>query len=299
MWSTYFLRRWPPPWLPIVPTITFPHCISGRRPLPSVATAESLSASVSPVEGTHTADRYADAIANGLMCQEDVSIDMSESDAPKLQTINNFQKDFFLESSFTKGRMMCGTQFLRGPSFQRQLPICFQLWPLRAWANCCKRWTLVNKAIWQRSWAPRSHFVKIQHSLENRGAVLLPWEAMAEFGEDVQLFATPPRLWASKAPVTVMEIQEMASSTGKNIVVCHNIMFPIQLYYCHFVTGTKVVQASLAAADGSIIKAMAICHLDTSMWLSRHPGVCCIKNPKRGRGMSLQRAERPRVGSYP
>lgn len=276
--------------------------------LPSVAIPETLSASLSPVEGTYTADRFANAVANGgifpaasksfcnaagLMCQEDISIDVYKSDAPKIETINDFQKDFFLESSLTKGHMMSLDENLHDSIPKRSfLP--------KTIADTLPALTTQNlpKLMQTFNIGKQTNMAKIMRTAvtlcENpalpgeQRSCPTSLESMAEFvtsqlGEHVQLFATagaPTKAPVLKAPVTVMEFAKLPLSNGKNIVVCHNIMFPSQLYYCHFVTGTKVVQASLAAADGSIIKGVAICHLDTHMWLSRHPAFAALNIPR-------------------
>jgi hypothetical protein len=39
---------------------------------------------------------------------------------------------------------------------------------------------------------------------------------------------------------------------------------------------TRVLQATLEAAEGGRINAVAICHLDTSWWSSKHPAFAAL-----------------------
>lgn len=117
-------------------------------------------------------------------------------------------------------------------------------------------------------------------------------EAMAEFvssevGSDVELLATSgapevitPVMKPLK-PVRILRFTKRSIVEGKHIVICHNLMFPSQMYYCHHVTGTKVVEASLESQeDGSVIRGVAVCHLDTTMWASEHPAFASLNIPR-------------------
>ncbi|KAJ8769506.1 hypothetical protein K2173_004251 [Erythroxylum novogranatense] len=57
---------------------------------------------------------------------------------------------------------------------------------------------------------------------------------------------------------------------GEKIVVCHakNYIYPI--YYCHNMHQAKAYMVSLIGADHNTLKAIAICHLDTSKWNPIH-----------------------------
>ncbi|CAK9858153.1 unnamed protein product [Sphagnum jensenii] len=82
-----------------------------------------------------------------------------------------------------------------------------------------------------------------------------------------------------KGPVKILSFQKRSLVEGKNIVICHNPMFPSQLYYCHHVTRTKVVQASLIGTDSSVIHGVAICHINTALWASKHPAFAALDIP--------------------
>ncbi len=82
-----------------------------------------------------------------------------------------------------------------------------------------------------------------------------------------------------KGPVKILSFQKRSLVEGKNIVICHNLMFPPQLYYCHHVTRTKVVRASLIGTDSSVIHGVAICHINTALWASKHPAFAALDIP--------------------
>lgn len=120
-------------------------------------------------------------------------------------------------------------------------------------------------------------------------ACLTSLEAMSDFvakqmGSNVQLLATigaPKAPPTHKAPVTIVDFHTSSIEQAAHIVVCHNIMFPAQAYYCHAVRRTKVIEASLKvdAPSDYTIHAVGICHLDTSLWASSHPAFAALNVP--------------------
>jgi hypothetical protein len=64
-----------------------------------------------------------------------------------------------------------------------------------------------------------------------------------ELGNKVEVLSTsgaPTSAPIRKGPVKMLSFKKRSLVEGKNIVICHNLMFPSQLYYCHHVTRTKV-----------------------------------------------------------
>jgi len=53
-------------------------------------------------------------------------------------------------------------------------------------------------------------------------------------------------------------------------VVCHKEKYPYAVFYCHKSDSTKVYSVPLEGADGSRVKAVAVCHTDTSNWNPKH-----------------------------
>ncbi|AES58801.2 putative BURP domain-containing protein [Medicago truncatula] len=58
---------------------------------------------------------------------------------------------------------------------------------------------------------------------------------------------------------------------GENkIVVCHPMDYPYTVFYCHKLRATKVYYLPMEGVDGTKVKAVAICHSDTSQWSPKH-----------------------------
>lgn len=53
-------------------------------------------------------------------------------------------------------------------------------------------------------------------------------------------------------------------------VVCHKENYPYAVFYCHKTDSTKVYSVPLEGVDGSRVKAVAVCHTDTSQWNPKH-----------------------------
>jgi hypothetical protein len=113
-------------------------------------------------------------------------------------------------------------------------------------------------------------------------------KAMAEFvssqlGENAKLFHTtvvPAKALTVGANLTIVEYNTRSADTEDNAVVCHNLPFPSQVYYCHKVSKTQVSQAILEAAEGLRINAVTLCHLDTSWWSVNHLAFKTLNVPR-------------------
>lgn len=53
-------------------------------------------------------------------------------------------------------------------------------------------------------------------------------------------------------------------------VACHKLSYPYAVFYCHKTKSTKALVVSLKGEDGSSVKAVAVCHKDTSQWNPKH-----------------------------
>ncbi len=113
-------------------------------------------------------------------------------------------------------------------------------------------------------------------------------KAMAEFvssqlGENAKLFHTtvvPAKALTVGANLTIVDYNTRSTDTEDNAVVCHNLPFPSQVYYCHKVSKTQVSQAILEAAEGLRINAVTLCHLDTSWWSVNHLAFKTLNVPR-------------------
>lgn len=294
-----------------------------EKTFPNVAIPSSLLSSVSPIDGTAEANRIVDEIIKhaiqhgpqfceilGSLCDENVEIAPYNSAftssfiaahiAPEgpsrtlgINTINDFQFDFFLEENLVKGAKMNLTENLHDPIPKRAfLPkvVADLLSPLST-SNLPKlrqTFNIGENTKMATIMGTATYLCENPPLPGEERACPTSVETMAEFvasqlGKNVKLLETrgaPANAPVEKKPVTVEDFTKLSLEEGKKIVICHNLMFPSQVYYCHHVKGTKVVQASLVAADGSTISGVAVCHLDTTMWSSEHPAFAALKIPR-------------------
>ncbi|ONI34332.1 hypothetical protein PRUPE_1G475400 [Prunus persica] len=57
---------------------------------------------------------------------------------------------------------------------------------------------------------------------------------------------------------------------GDKVVVCHKQNYPYAVFFCHAIKHTAAYALSLKGDDGEKVKAVTICHLDTSEWDPEH-----------------------------
>ncbi|ONI34328.1 hypothetical protein PRUPE_1G475200 [Prunus persica] len=57
---------------------------------------------------------------------------------------------------------------------------------------------------------------------------------------------------------------------GDKVVVCHKENYPYAVFFCHAIKQTAAYVLSLKGDDGVKVKAVTICHLDTSEWNPKH-----------------------------
>ncbi|KAG0504973.1 hypothetical protein M758_2G143500 [Ceratodon purpureus] len=224
-------------------------------------------------------------IHTGSIAVDNVAKAASLRDA-SVVTINDLQEDFFLESSLVEG----GTIALKN-NLRDAAPISEFL--STSEANALPALTTYNAlAIMKQMGVAQDSkmAVAVATAAYLCGSAALPGEARscaasadalatfvaAELGNNVNVYGTkgaPTSTSTStvKEPVAIVKVAKGSVDEGKKIVVCHHIAFPSSLYYCHRVTGTKVIHTTLKTTEGSLIKGMAICHLNTELWLSRHP----------------------------
>ncbi|CAJ1972307.1 unnamed protein product [Sphenostylis stenocarpa] len=72
------------------------------------------------------------------------------------------------------------------------------------------------------------------------------------------------------------ELQEYTMAAGvkklgeEKGVVCHSEKYPYAVFYCHKSDSIRTYSVPLEGADGSRVKAVAVCHTDTSNWNPKH-----------------------------
>ncbi|TKY74592.1 Dehydration-responsive protein RD22 [Spatholobus suberectus] len=57
---------------------------------------------------------------------------------------------------------------------------------------------------------------------------------------------------------------------GDKAVVCHKQNYPYAVFYCHKTETTRAYSVPLEGANGIRVKAVAVCHTDTSEWNPKH-----------------------------
>ena len=214
-------------------------------------------------------------------------------------TINDLQKDFFLESALVEGGRMTLAENLYDPAPKKAFLTASAVAKLPSLTSAN-----VNQLLQHFNVARNSHMATHMATAAYLcGSAPLPGEARtcaasrdamaafvsSELGQDVKLYTTtgaPTTAPAAKAPVTIVNVVIGSIAEGKKIVVCHHIAFPSALFYCHSVTGTKIVQALLkpdsvtSGTTAPIIHSAGVCHINTALWLSRHPAFKSLHVPK-------------------
>ncbi|XP_059291292.1 BURP domain protein RD22-like [Lycium ferocissimum] len=62
---------------------------------------------------------------------------------------------------------------------------------------------------------------------------------------------------------TIEQVQQIAD--GDNMV-CHKLNYAYALHYCHVGGNTKTFMVSMVGDNGTKVKALSVCHQDTSFW---------------------------------
>lgn len=283
--------------------------------LPNVPVPETLRQAASPVEDSSIATRFATALTRGavfpsmsagfcdaarLVCDNNVKISsygeeelrVAPPRASAIKTINDFQFDFFLEENLVVGKEMHLSENLHDPIPARAfLPavVADALPPLTTTNLPKLRQTFnVEDKTSMSTMMGTAAFLCESAALPGEDkACPVTLAAMAQFvfshlGAGVQALSTSgaPATVHRSAPVTIESVTKRSLAEGDHIIICHTVMFPSALYYCHHVTGTKVVQAALRAEDKSVINAVGICHLDTTLWASEHPAFKALNIPR-------------------
>ncbi|XP_050216424.1 BURP domain-containing protein 5-like [Mercurialis annua] len=57
---------------------------------------------------------------------------------------------------------------------------------------------------------------------------------------------------------------------GDNQIVCHKEIYKYVIYYCHAINATRAYMVPMVANNGSKVKAIVVCHSDTSPWNPKH-----------------------------
>lgn len=299
-------------WSSVFPTLPMPEPLrEAVSPLEDADPAATRFAAAVSRGAVFPSTSTAFCDAAGLICDENIEVSSYSlhhettttthaSRAASIKTINDFQFDFFLESQLVEGNTMRLAENLHDPIPVRAfLPrVVAEALPALTASNLPKLRQVFNV----HETSPMATMMGTAAYLCENPA--LPGEekecpmtvdAMAQFvasqlgSTSVAALSTagaPTTVPVKLAPVKIESFKKRSLSEGEHIIICHSLMFPSALYYCHHVTGTKVVQASLRVDSeqegdsGSVIAAVGICHLDTSLWASEHPAFTKLNIPR-------------------
>lgn len=97
-------------------------------------------------------------------------------------------------------------------------------------------------------------------------------ESMVDFstnklGKNVQGLLTEVDRETQLQKYSIAGVEKMA---GDKTIVCHKQDYAYAVFYCHKKQITKAYVVSLLGADGTKVKAVAVCHMDTSAWNPKH-----------------------------
>ncbi|XP_054813836.1 BURP domain-containing protein 3-like [Prosopis cineraria] len=99
-------------------------------------------------------------------------------------------------------------------------------------------------------------------------------ESMVDFstsklGKNVEALSTEVKKETKMQEYTITHNGVKKVGEAK-VVVCHKMDYVYAVFYCHKIETTRAYTVSLEGADGSKVKAVSVCHTDTSEWNPKH-----------------------------
>lgn len=106
-------------------------------------------------------------------------------------------------------------------------------------------------------------------------------ESMIDFtttklGKKVKAISTEVNT-KQRTPLQKYKIEETKKLNANKVVVCHKQNYPYVVFYCHKAVDIAAYAVSLVGADGTKVKATAVCHIDTSKWNPKHVSFQVLK----------------------
>lgn len=92
----------------------------------------------------------------------------------------------------------------------------------------------------------------------------------SKLGKKVQVILTEAEKGAQKKLQQYRITTGVKKLGGDEAVVCHKQKYPYAVFYCHKTKTTRAYMVPMEGADGSKVKAAAVCHTDTSAWNPKH-----------------------------
>jgi len=105
-------------------------------------------------------------------------------------------------------------------------------------------------------------------------------ESMVDFissklGKNAQVISTEVEKESKSQKFIVKDGVKMLAE--ENIIVCHPLNYIYVVFYCHKVSNTTARFMPLEGEDGIRVKAVAVCHKDTSEWDPNHSFLQALK----------------------
>ncbi|BAT79545.1 hypothetical protein LR48_Vigan04g051800 [Vigna angularis] len=105
-------------------------------------------------------------------------------------------------------------------------------------------------------------------------------ESMVDFitsklGKNAQVISTEAEKVSKSEKFLVKDGVKILAE--ENIIVCHPMNYPYVVFYCHKISNTTARFMPLEGEDGIRVKAVAVCHKDTSEWDPNHGFLQALK----------------------
>ncbi|KAH9607637.1 hypothetical protein KSS87_014159 [Heliosperma pusillum] len=90
--------------------------------------------------------------------------------------------------------------------------------------------------------------------------------AKSKLGNQIKTISTE----VNKETKQEYQIKSATKINNQKNLVCHKMVYPYAVFYCHTLSKTDTYKVSLVDSTGKKIRAVAICHKDTSQWNPEH-----------------------------
>ncbi|GAU21088.1 hypothetical protein TSUD_10050 [Trifolium subterraneum] len=94
--------------------------------------------------------------------------------------------------------------------------------------------------------------------------------ATSKLGNNVEAISTEVEKESSKLQQYVIVKGVKKLGEKNKAIVCHKEHYPYAVFYCHKTNTTEVYSVPLEGVEGNRVKAVAVCHTDTSEWNPKH-----------------------------
>ncbi|XP_058724749.1 BURP domain-containing protein 5-like isoform X1 [Vicia villosa] len=94
--------------------------------------------------------------------------------------------------------------------------------------------------------------------------------SISKIGKNLEAVSTEMYKESDFQQYTVITQGVKRLGENNKAVVCHKQNYPYAVFFCHTTDTTKIYSVPLEGVDGSRVKAIAVCHGDTSQWNPKH-----------------------------